>query len=188
MRSTPSSERGGAPQAYPIQHASQRLDSLANASASGGRSALASAYAKSQPPHRLSLRGALAPCIPAQPTQPQPSIAAKTLQAEPRQSVASQAQRRTYARAEHTQSTRWRLRRFTHIGGIVTDHGATARATRSTPRAPRILDWGEAPTQRRQRRAAKAITSRLGAIPTAPHRWYIAKHSRRSRAASASAN
>ena len=31
--------------------------------------------------------------------------------------------------------TRWRLRRSTHIGGIATDHGATARAARSTPRA-----------------------------------------------------
>ena len=28
--------------------------------------------------------------------------------------------------------TRWRLRRSTHIGGIATDHDATARAARST--------------------------------------------------------
>ena len=57
------------------------------------RSAPASAYAKSQPPHRLSRRAALAPCIPAQPRQPKPSIATKTQQADPQQSIARQAQR-----------------------------------------------------------------------------------------------
>ena len=46
--------------------------------------------------------------------------------------------------------TRWRLRRSTRIGGIATDHGATARAARSTPRAP-DPEWMDAPTQRRQR-------------------------------------
>ena len=33
-------------------------------------------------------------------------------------------------------AARWRLRRSTHTGGIATDHGATATAARSTPRAP----------------------------------------------------
>ena len=32
---------------------------------------------------------------------------------------------------------------------------------------PRILDWMEAPTQGRQRRAAKETTTRFGAIPNA---------------------
>ena len=35
---------------------------------------------------------------------------------------------------------RWRLRRSTCIGGIATDYGATARAARSTPGAPRTLE------------------------------------------------
>ena len=39
------------------------------------------------------------------------------------------------AEAETASRPRWRLRRSTHIGGIATDHGATARAARSTPRA-----------------------------------------------------
>ena len=34
-------------------------------------------------------------------------------------------------------STRWRLRRSTHIGGMATDHDATARAARSSHRALR---------------------------------------------------
>ena len=66
--------------------------------------------------------------------------------------------------------TRWRLRRSTHIGGIATDHDATARAARSTHRAPRILEWMEAPTQWRQWRAAKVTTSRLGATSIAVSR------------------
>ena len=110
-RSTPQSERGGAPQRFwslAIRHASPGVDSLANTSALGCRSASASAYAKTQPPHRPSLRAALAPCISAQPRQPQPSIAAKTQQAEPQQSIAAKPNAgRTQARAEHTQSKRW---------------------------------------------------------------------------------
>ena len=42
-----------------------------------------------------------------------------------------------------------------HIGGMATDHDATARAARSSQRALRTLEWMEAPTQRRQRSAAK---------------------------------
>ena len=38
---------------------------------------------------------------------------------------------------------------------MATDHDATARAARSSHRALRTLEWMEAPTQRRQRRAAK---------------------------------
>ena len=42
-----------------------------------------------------------------------------------------------------------------HIGGLATDHDATARAARSSHCALRTLEWMEAPTQRRQRGAAK---------------------------------
>ena len=52
-------------------------------------------------------------------------------------------------------SPRGRLRRSTHIGGIATDHGATARAARSTPSPSWSLKWREAPTGRRHRRSAK---------------------------------
>ena len=49
--------------------------------------------------------------------------------------------------------TRWRLRRSTHIGGIATDHGVTARAARSTLRAP------DSPSgRRRQRSGARGIS------------------------------
>ena len=50
--------------------------------------------------------------------------------------------------------SRGRLRRSTHIGGIATDHGEGGAL--DFPR-PSILDWREAPTQRRQRRAEKRV-------------------------------
>ena len=43
-------------------------------------------------------------------------------------------------------TTRGRLRRSTHIGGIATDHGATARAARSTPTPSRSRRWRAALT------------------------------------------
>ena len=48
-------------------------------------------------------------------------------------------------------------------------------------RAPRILDWMGAQTQRRQRRAVKATTSRLGVITPlgcGPQRWRTAASQR----------
>ena len=52
-------------------------------------------------------------------------------------------------------NTRGRLRRYTHIGGIATDHGATVRAARSTPSPSRSRKWRAALTWRRHWRAAK---------------------------------
>ena len=38
-----------------------------------------------------------------------------------------------------TDDSRWQLRRSTHIGGIATDHDATARAARSTPASLTVI-------------------------------------------------
>ena len=60
-------------------------------------------------------------------------------------------------------AARGRLRRSTRIGGIATEHDATAKAARSSPRAPLTLQRTVAPTRRSQLRATNATLRRLGA-------------------------